>query len=324
MNTINSIPTLSIGVDIGGTNAVFGIVNEDGRILQEASIRTQEYPTADTFVEASVACIRPLIANVGGIERIKGMGIGAPNGNFYTGCIELAPNLPWKGIVPLAEMFHLALGIPTYITNDANAAAMGEMVYGTARGMKNFIMITLGTGVGSGIVVDGKLVYGSDGFAGELGHFVINRTATARRCGCGRCGCLETYCSATGVVRTARELLQASDAPSLLRNIDPDKLESKDVSIAANQGDALALQIFQRTGEILGEALSDFTTFSSPEAYILFGGLMHAGDLILRPIQEAYDRNVMPVFRGKTKILVSTLMNTNAAILGAAALTASE
>ncbi|MBQ9163263.1 MAG: ROK family protein [Bacteroidaceae bacterium] len=309
-----------IGVDLGGTNTVFGIVNQRGEILFDDSIRTQSYATAEEFVEAGVACLKPLIEKAGGIGNIKAMGIGAPNGNFYSGAIEYAPNLPWKGVVPLADMFSKALGIPVALTNDANAAAMGEMIYGVARGMKNFIVITLGTGVGSGIVINGQLVYGHDGFAGELGHVTMVRGEEGRLCGCGRKGCLEAYCSATGVARTAREMLAKTDRPSLLRELDPEKIESLDVSIAAGKGDELAKEIFNFTGHMLGAACADFTAFSSPEAYIFFGGLCKAGDLIMKPIEEGYNEHVMPIFKGKAKFLVSGLMSMNAAVLGASAL----
>lgn len=312
-----------IGVDLGGTNTVFGIVNATGEIVCEASIKTQMYKTADEFVSAGLECVKPLIEKVGGISQIEGMGIGAPNANFYNGCIEQAPNLLWgKGcVVPLADMFSRGLeNIPVRLTNDANAAAMGEMAYGAARDMKNFIVITLGTGVGSGIVVDGKLLYGHDGFAGELGHVTMVRGAEGRKCGCGRTGCLETYCSATGVARTARELLATTDTPSVLREKTPEQIESLDVSIAAGKGDALANQIFEFTGKMLGEACADFAVFSSPEAFIFFGGLVKAGDLIMEPIRRAYEAHVMPIFRGKAKFMVSELMDKNAAVLGASAL----
>ena len=317
---MDTVKPYVIGVDLGGTNTVFGIVNQRGDVLYDNSIRTQDYTTPESFVEAGVACLKPLVEMVGGITSIKAMGIGAPNSNYYRGTIEFAPNLPWKGIVPLADMFSQALGIPVKMTNDANAAALGEMIYGVARGMKNFIVITLGTGVGSGIVVDGRLVYGSDGFAGELGHVTMVRGKEGRLCGCGRRGCLETYCSATGVARTARQMLAETDRPSLLRELDPDKIQSLDVSIAAAKGDELALEIFEFTGEMLGEACADFTAFSSPEAYIFFGGLTKAGDLLMNPIKKSYEEHVMPVFRGKAKFLVSGLMSTNAAVLGASAL----
>lgn len=317
---MNEVKPYVIGVDLGGTNTVFGIVNQRGDVLYDDSIRTQEFSTAEAFVEAGLACLKPLIEKAGGIEQIKAMGIGAPNGNYYTGSIEYAPNLPWKGIVPLSKMFSDALGIPVAMTNDANAAALGEMIYGVARGMKNFIVITLGTGVGSGIVINGQLVYGHDGFAGELGHVTMVRGAEGRQCGCGRTGCLETYCSATGVARSAREILAKTTKPSLLRELDPEKITSLDVSIAAGKGDEVAKEIFEFTGKMLGEACADFTAFSSPEAYIFFGGLTKAGDLIMKPIEEAYNNHVMPIFKGKAKFLVSGLMSSNAAVLGASAL----
>ena len=311
-----------IGVDLGGTNTVFGIVDTYGKIVAEDSIKTQKYQTAEEFVEAGVACLLPLIAQRGGTEKIEGMGIGAPNANYYTGAIEIAPNIAWAhdSVVPLGEMFSQKLGIPVHLTNDANAAALGEMTYGAARGMKNFIVITLGTGVGSGIVINGQLVYGHDGFAGELGHVTMVRGEEGRVCGCGRKGCLECYCSASGMARTAREMLANTDRPSLLREKNPADIESLDVSIAAGKGDELANEIFQFTGKMLGEACADFTAFSSPEAYIFFGGLCKAGDLIMKPIEESYNRAVMPIYRGKAKFLVSGLMNANAAVLGASAL----
>lgn len=311
-----------IGVDLGGTNTVFGIVDTYGKIVAEDSIKTQKYKTAEEFVEAGVACLLPLIAQRGGTEKIAGMGIGAPNANYYTGAIEIAPNIAWAhdSVVPLGEMFSQKLGIPVHLTNDANAAALGEMTYGAARGMKNFIVITLGTGVGSGIVINGQLVYGHDGFAGELGHVTMVRGEEGRVCGCGRKGCLECYCSASGMARTAREMLANTDRPSLLREKNPADIDSLDVSIAAGKGDELANEIFQFTGKMLGEACADFTAFSSPEAYIFFGGLCKAGDLIMKPIEESYNRAVMPIYRGKAKFLVSGLMNANAAVLGASAL----
>jgi glucokinase len=312
-----------IGVDLGGTNTVFGIVDAHGHIMSESSIKTHDYKTADSFVEAGIMCLKPLVEQVGGIEQIAGMGIGAPNANFYSGAIEYAPNLSWAhdGVVPLAQMFSGRLGgLAVRLTNDANAAAMGEMTYGVARGMKNFIVITLGTGVGSGIVINGQLVYGHDGFAGELGHVTMVRGKEGRLCGCGRTGCLEAYCSATGVAHTAREILANTDRPSLLRNKPAEEIESLDVSIAASQGDEMANEIFQFTGKILGEACADFAAFSSPEAFIFFGGLCKAGDLIMKPVEEAYNQHVMPIFKGKAKFLVSGLMNVNAAVLGASAL----
>lgn len=308
-----------IGVDLGGTNTVFGIVSHDGDIVAEASIKTRSFPTAEQFVDAGVECLTPLIDKVGGISCIEAMGIGAPNGNIHTGCIELAPNLPWKGIVPLAQMFSDRLGVDVSITNDANAAALGELIYGAARGMKDVVVITLGTGVGGGVITGGQLLYGHDGMAGELGHVTMVRGEGGRLCGCGRRGCLETYCSATGVARTARELLSTTDRPSLLRDKSPELIEALDVSIAASKGDELALDVFRFTGDILGQACADFAAFSSPEAFIFFGGLAKAGDLLMQPIKESYDRNVMPVYRGKARFLISELMDRNAAVLGASA-----
>lgn len=309
-----------IGLDLGGTNSVFGIVDSRGDIKATTAIKTQGYETVDEYVEASVEALQIIIDQVGGIEKIKAMGIGAPNGNYYTGTIEFAPNLSWghNGIVPLAKMFSDKLGIPVALTNDANAAAIGEMTYGVARGMKNFIVITLGTGVGSGIVINGQLVYGSDGFAGELGHVIMNRV-NGRPCGCGRKGCLEAYCSATGVARTARELIETTDEPSLLRDMPAANITSLDVSIAASKGDALAKRIYEFTGNMLGEACADFAAFSSPEAFIFFGGLTKAGALIMDPIKKAYEENVLNIFKGKAKFLVSGLDGSSAAVLGASA-----
>lgn len=309
-----------IGLDMGGTNSVFGIVDQRGTIKAQTAIKTNAYPDINDYVKAAVEALQPALDMVGGIEKIKGMGIGAPNGNFYTGNIENAANLLWKGVVPIAQLFEDALGVPCRVTNDANAAAMGEMTYGVARGMKNFIMITLGTGVGSGIVVDGKIVYGSDGFAGELGHFVVDNTPEARSCGCGRKGCLETYCSATGVARTAREFLAKSDAPSPLRELDPEKITSFDVFQAAEKGDKIALDIFEFTGHLLGRSCADFATFNTPEAFVFFGGLTKAGDYLMNPLRKAYDEHILYCFKGKAKLLISALNGSEAAVLGASAL----
>ncbi|KAA6331142.1 Glucokinase [termite gut metagenome] len=308
-----------VGIDIGGTNTVFGIVDARGGIIASSAIKTQGYSEVETYVDEVCKNLSLIIESEGGIEKIKGIGIGAPNGNYYNGTIEFAPNLPWKGIIPLAAMFEKRLGIPTALTNDANAAAVGEMTYGVARGMKDFIMITLGTGVGSGIVVNGQIVYGHDGFAGELGH-VIMRNENGRMCGCGRKGCLEAYCSATGVARTAREILAARIDNSLLRQIPSEDITSKDVYEAALQGDTLAQEIFTFTGTLLGEALANFIAFSSPEAIVLFGGLAKSGDYIMKPIHEAMENNLLPIFKGKTKLLISELKDSDAAILGASAL----
>ena len=319
----NSVKPYVIGLDLGGTNSVFGIVDARGDIKATTAIKTAGFKTAEAYVDAAVEALNPIIEQVGGLETIKAMGIGAPNANYYTGTIEFAPNLCWAHncVVPLAKMFSDRLGgIPVGMTNDANAAALGEMVYGVARGMKNFIVITLGTGVGSGIVVNGQLLYGHDGMAGELGHVTIVRDAGGRLCGCGRTGCLEAYCSATGVARTARELLSATRQPSKLRQLDPEKITSLDVAIAAGEGDQLALDIYEETGRMLGEACADFMCFSSPEAFIFFGGMVKAGELIMRPIREYFNRHVLKTFYGKPKFLVSGLDGASAAVLGASAI----
>ena len=307
--TINMEKPYVVGMDIGGTNTVFGVVDSRGNVLASDSVKTQQYAEVNEYVDAVCKKLLPLLQQFGGAEKIKGMGVGAPNGNYYSGTIEFAPNLPWKGVIPLAAMFEERLGIPTALTNDANAAAIGEMTYGAARGLKDFIMITLGTGVGSGIVINGQLVYGHDGFAGELGHVVVD--PAGRQCGCGRKGCLETYCSATGVARSE---------PSLLRNIPSEEIQSKDVYDAAVKGDKLALEIFEFTGKVLGTALANFVAFSSPEAIILFGGLAKSGDYIMKPIQKALEENVLNIYKGKTKLLLSQLKDADAAVLGASAL----
>ena len=309
----------AVGIDIGGTNTVFGIVDARGSVISSGSIKTQKYLDVNDYVNDLHAELSKIIEGVGGAEKIKGIGVGAPNGNYYTGNIEFAPNLPWKGVIPLAQMLTQKFGIPVNLTNDANAAAIGEMTYGAARGMKDFIMITLGTGVGSGIVINGQVVYGHDGFAGELGHVIV-RKPNGRTCGCGRNGCLETYASATGVARTAREFLEIRKEPSLLRQIPNNEITSKDVYEAAVAGDKLAQEIFEFTGTILGEAFADFVAFSAPEAIILFGGLSRAGDLIMNPITEAMERNLLNIWKGKIKVLFSELKESDAAVLGASAL----
>ena len=307
-----------IGVDLGGTNTVFGIVDARGNVVVNASIKTATHNEIELYLEDLVVGLNMLIEQVGGKDKIRGIGVGAPNGNYFNGSIEFAPNLPWKGKIPFAQMLQERIGIPVALTNDANAAAIGEMTYGAARGMKDFIVITLGTGVGSGIVVGGQLVYGHDGFAGELGHMIVRRNG--RMCGCGRQGCLETYTSATGVARTAREYLSIRSDESLLRSIDVESITSKDVYDAAMQGDALALEIFEATGAILGESFADFITFSSPEAIILFGGLTKSGDLLMNPIKHHMEKNLLPIYKGKTKLLFSQLKESDAAVLGASAL----
>lgn len=309
-----------IGLDLGGTNSVFGIVDRRGTIIASTSVKTQEQNDVEVYVDNCCTALKKIIEEVGGIEKIQAMGIGAPDANYYTGIIDNPANLPWKGEIPLAKMFSDRLGIPVALTNDANAAAIGEMAYGAAKGMKNFIMITLGTGVGSGIVVNGQVVYGSDGFAGELGHVIVDKSSEARSCGCGRKGCLETYCSATGVARTAKMIVSSSERPTLLRNIPLDEITSKDVAIAAGQGDEVAKEIFEYTGKILGEACADFAAFSSPEAFIFFGGLTKAGDLLMDPIRKAYDENVLFLYKNKAQIIVSQLDDAGAAVLGASAL----
>ncbi|PMC24247.1 glucokinase [Hoylesella buccalis] len=321
MKAVSELKPYVIGLDLGGTNSVFGIVDSRGDIKATTSIKTQGYKNVDDYVDASIEALQLIIDQVGGIDKIKAMGIGAPNGNFYNGTIEFAPNLSWghNGIVPLAKLFSDKLGIPVALTNDANAAAIGEMTYGVARGMKNFIVITLGTGVGSGIVVNGQLVYGSDGFAGELGHVVVRRE-NGRSCGCGRFGCLEAYCSATGVARTARELLETTEEPSILRDMIPEDITSLDVSIAAGKGDKLSQHVYQMTGEMLGEACANFAAFSSPEAFIFFGGLTKAGDLLMKPLKESYDKCVLKIFKDKAKFLISGLDGSSAAVLGASAI----
>ncbi len=320
--TENALKPYVIGLDLGGTNSVFGIVDARGEIKATTAIKTGGHDDVKDYVKAAVEALLPIIDTVGGIDKIKAMGIGAPNGNYYKGTIEFAPNLPWAhtGVVPLAQLFSEALGgIPVALTNDANAAALGEMTYGAARGMKNFIDVTLGTGVGSGIVINGQMVYGCDGFAGELGHVIMVRGEEGRPCGCGRKGCLEAYCSATGVARTAREFLEKSDEPSLLRDMNPEDITSYEVSIAASKGDTLAKRVYDFTGKMLGEACADFAAFSSPEAFVFFGGLTKAGDLLMKPVKEAYDKSVLKVFKGKAKFLVSTLDGSSAAVLGASA-----
>ena len=308
-----------IGIDMGGTNTAFGIVDARGNVIASDSIKTAKHSNIDDYIDELYTEINRIIVAADAEDKINGIGVGAPNANYYTGIIEDGVNLPWPTPIPLADLISKKFGIPCIITNDANAAAIGEMTYGAARGMKDFIMITLGTGVGSGIVINGQMVYGHDGFAGELGHVIMKRN-NGRMCGCGRTGCLEAYCSATGVARTAREFLEIRSDESKLRELDIDSITSKDVFDAAMAGDKLAKEIFDYTGTILGEALADFTTFSSREAFIIFGGLAKSGDLIMKPVREAFDKNVLPIFKGKAKILFSEMKEADAAILGASAL----
>jgi glucokinase len=309
-----------LGIDIGGTNSVFGIVDARGQVVASDSIKTQKHNNFDDYVDELHAAVMRLLKDNDAEDKIHGIGIGAPNANYYTGELVNAVNLPWGKHVKIAEKVSKKFGgIPVAVTNDANAAAIGEMTYGAARGMRDFIMIMLGTGVGSGIVVNGQLLYCHDGFAGELGH-VIRKRNNGRMCGCGRTGCLETYCSATGVARTAREFLEIRTEPSLLREIPVEDITSKDVYDAAVAGDKIAKDIFEFTGNLLGQAFADMVTFSSPQAFILFGGLAKSGDLLLKPIKESLDKNIMECFRGKAQIIVSELKESDAAVLGASAL----
>ncbi len=307
-----------LGIDIGGTNTVFGIVDARGNVIASSSIKTKKHNDFKDYLDELYVEATRLIEANDAVDKIQGIGIGAPNANYYDGWIKDAVNLPWPSL-PLAELVSEKFGIPVAVTNDANAAALGEMTYGAARGLKDFIMITLGTGVGSGIVINGQVVYGHDGLAGELGHVIVKRN-NGRLCGCGRTGCLETYCSATGVARTAREFLEARTEPSLLRNLQIEDITSKDVYDAAMNGDRLAQDIFTYTGTILGEAMADMMVFSSPEAFILFGGLSKSGDLLLRPLREAMERNMLSMFKGKAKVILSELKEADAAVLGASAL----
>ena len=308
-----------VGIDVGGQTSKLGVVDARGTVLAQTVIRTDTYDTVEPYIAELAAAVNKVIADAGVEGKVRGVGVGAPNGNYYNGTIEAAPNLRWgHNRVEFAKLLTEALGgLPVALTNDANAAAVGEMTYGAARGMKNFIMITLGTGVGSGIVINGEVVYGHDGFAGELGHTAAVRN-NGRACGCGRSGCLEAYCSAMGVARTAREWLELTDEPSVLRNLD--NITSKDVFDAAKDGDQLALKIFEFTGKILGRSFADFIAFSAPEAIVLFGGLARAKEFLDGPIKEAMNANVLPLWRNKVEIVYSQLKESDAAILGASAL----
>lgn len=307
------------GVDIGGTGTKFGIVDNLGNVLSSDTMSTRGHADIHAYINELYDKLMILIDKVGGVGRIKGIGVGAPNGNIYTGTIEYAPNLPWKGIIPLAKLIQDKFKLPVKLTNDANAAAVGEMTYGAAKGMKNFILIALGTGVGSGIVANGELIYGHDGMAGELGHTIIIPDGRIHP-GTGKKGSLESYASATGVATSAVEILNTTYKPSTLRNIPIDKIDSKAVFEAATAGDEVAKEVFEYTGRILGISLANFVMFSSPEAIILFGGLTKAGDLILKPTREHMEANLIEVFQNKIKILVSHLKESDAAILGASAL----
>ena len=312
--------TYVVGIDVGGQTTKLGVVDARGAVLAQTVIRTDTYTDIAPYISELAVALNKVIADAGVEGKVKGIGVGAPNGNYYTGTIENAVNLSWGGTqtIEFSKLLSEAMnGLPVALTNDANAAAVGEMTYGAARGMKNFIMITLGTGVGSGIVINGDVVYGHDGFAGELGHVAAVRN-NGRTCNCGKTGCLETYASATGVARTAREWLELSNEPSILRNLD--NISSKDVYEAAQEGDALALKIFEFTGNILGRSFADFIAFSAPEAIVLFGGLARAKEYLLKPIEDAMNANVLPLWKGKVKIVFSQLKESDAAILGASAL----
>ncbi len=309
-----------VGVDVGGQTSKIGVVDARGDVLVQSVIRTDGHSDSADFIADLAAAIKELVVKADKVGEIRGIGVGAPNGNYYTGEIAFAPNLEWAAdeAVPFANMLSDALGgIPVSLTNDANAAAVGEMTYGAAKGMKDFIMITLGTGVGSGIVINGQVVYGHDGFAGELGHTCAVRH-NGRQCNCGKTGCLEAYCSAIGVARTAREWLDMTDEPSLLRELE--KITSKDVYEAAKEGDALALRVFNFTGAMLGRSLADFIEFSAPEAIVLFGGLARSKEFIYEPTYKAMNENVLPLWKGKVDLLFSQLKESDAAILGASAL----
>lgn len=315
---------VAAGVDLGGTNTVFGLVDRQGNILVEDSIKTTHYDEIEVFVAALFEKIQVCAAKIGDGIEIKGYGIGAPMGNINKGTIEHAAGLPWKGIVPIADEFHRHTGLPVIVTNDANAAAVGEMIYGGAKGMKNFVVITLGTGLGSGFVVDGKLVYGHDGFAGEIGHTAIRPGPSNRECGCGRKGCLETYVSATGLKRSLLKIMADSIKPSELRKYSFDDLDAEIIHTYAKKGDPLALRAFEHTGRMLGFKLADVVAHTNPEAIFLFGGLALAKDLIFEPAKEYMEENLLSIYKGKVKLLASELSTQNAAVLGASSLIWSE
>lgn len=309
---------VALGVDIGGTNTAFGFVDRNGKCLAESSIATNAHEPAKKLVArlhaAAVESFKPLE----GRSTLRGVGVGAPNANYYRGTVENPPNLKWKGVVRLADLIRRYYDLPVAVTNDANAAALGEMLYGAAKGMKDFIVITLGTGLGSGIVAGGNLVYGADGFAGELGHTTVD--PRGRVCGCGRRGCLETYASATGICRTVQELLAERRDESSLRDITPSGLTARMITDAALKGDPIAREAFEFTGRILGMKLADSVAHTSPEAIILFGGLANAGALIFKPTKKHLEEHLLNIFRNKVKLLPSGLKEGNTAVLGASAL----
>lgn len=309
---------VTIGIDIGGTNTKYGFVDRDGNLLGDSSMSTTGYSEIEAYIQATVSAIEKLKAQIPEELNVIGMGIGAPNANYYTGTIEHAPNLPWKGVIPLADLFQQHFDIPVAITNDANAAAIGEMIYGGAKGMKNFAVITLGTGVGSGFVVNGDLVYGHDGFAGEFGHVIA--VPDGRMCTCGRRGCIETYCAARGLVLTVQEELAGSPKPSELRHMLPETITPKDIYDAAISGDEIAQKAFWETGRLLGKALANLVAILSPEAIFFFGGVAKAGELILNPTKQYMEKYSLVVFQNKVKLIPSQLPDNDAAILGASAL----
>lgn len=318
MSLIDLSKQVALGVDIGGTNTKYGIVNHRGEILAKGSLKTDEYPKVEDFIEALYNKITPLIEKHCSQKQFDGIGVGAPNANYYTGTIEQAPNLRWKGVVPFAELMTKKFGVPCKMTNDANAAALGEMMFGAARGMKDFIMITLGTGVGSGIITNGQLLYGHDGFAGELGHTIV-KPGGRKHWSTGSEGSLEAYASATGIAITAKKM-RAEFPDSMLNNYPEDEINSKVVYECAKKGDPTAIEVFRYTGQKLGEALANFVMFSSPQAILLFGGVIKAGDFILKPTKLHMERNLLPIFRNKVKLVFSELDEADAAILGASAL----
>lgn len=307
---------LALGIDIGGTGTAFGIVDRRGQILEQSSMATTGHATVQDFIAALKKEVGPMIERAGA-DNIKGVGVGAPNGNFYTGEVAYAANLPWEGVIPFAKLLSQSLNKPVTLTNDANAAAIGEMMYGAAKGMKDFILITLGTGVGSGFVANGQLIYGHDGFAGEIGHVIAVRNG--RDCGCGRRGCLETYASATGIVRSAEEWLKERDDETSLRQVSG-KITAKVIHEAAEQGDALALELFEYTGKILGETLADAVAITSPQAIIFFGGLARSGEMLMKHVRTHMEASLLRVFKNKVSLTYSALADADAAILGASAL----
>lgn len=309
----------SVAIDIGGTNTELAIVDDLGNVICHNSFQTTHNDTFNGYIQAIASEVNSMVE----IQNLKGqiekIGVGAPNANYYSGCIEYAPNLIWKGVLPLTELLSNFTNLPVVLTNDANAAAIGESVFGNARGYSDFVLVTLGTGLGSGFFVNGHLMYGNDGFAGELGHVVVDRNSN-RLCGCGRKGCLETYASSTGIVKTAIEKLSHTDTPSLLRNIALENMTSLDIANAATQGDKLALEIFDFTADILAAALANMVAITSPKAIILSGGLAKSGELLLRPLRVYFENYLLPLYKNKVEILPSALIDKNTGLLGAAAL----